>query len=147
MSHDLYSAQEAIENHVRAAIPWDVYTGGIEEAQTLAAVQGKLSPHIVLRFGSAQPYLGDTSFAGARYDGVYSTVDALCISATDKEARQLARDASNVMLGFRPNDNCGELNYDWGGGTFTVISEGSRPQFYIAWASFRFNFNMADVGA
>lgn len=147
MSHDLYSSQETIRAYVDSQIPWKVYTGGIEEAQTLAATGGVLDPHVVLRFGSAQPYLSDSSFAGARYDGVYSTVDALCVGAYDGEARRLSTDVSKVLLGYRPDANCSELSYDWGGGTFTVISEGSRPQFYISWASFRFLFNLSDVGA
>lgn len=147
MSHDLYTTQDDITTYTRSQINWDIYTGGIEEAQTLAATQGVLRPHVVLRFGSAQPYLSDASFGGARYNGVYSTVDALCVAASDTDARKLATRVSEVLLGYRPNENCGELNYDWGGGTFTVISEGSRPQFSIAWASFRFTFNMYDVGA
>jgi hypothetical protein len=146
MSHDLHTSQQNILTHVVASINWDVFSGGIEEAETLANTGGVLRPHIVLRFGSAQPYLGDSSFGGARYDGVYSTVDALCVAAKDDQARALATEATNTLLGFRPDANCGELNYGWGGGTFTVVSEGSRPQFYIAWASFRFNFNMSDVG-
>ena len=147
MTHNLYESQEAIFAYVDAQIPWKVHTGGIEEAETLAASNGVLDPHVVLRFGSAQPYLSDASFGGARYDGVYSTVDALCVGASDSDARRLATQVSDKLLGWRPNANCGELNYGWGGGTFTVISEGSRPQFYIAWSSFRFLFNMADVGA
>lgn len=147
MSQDFYADQQAIEAYARANINWAIYTGGIEEAQTLAATKGVLRPHVVLRFGSAQPYQADQSFGGARYAGVYSTVDALCVGASDHDARELAAEASNVLLGFKPSANTGELNYNWGGGTFTVISEGSRPQFYISWASFRYTSNMADVGS
>jgi hypothetical protein len=50
-------------------------------------------------------------------------------------------------MGYRPDANSSELRRDWGGGTFTVIAEGSRPQFYIAWLSFRFDTNLYDVGA
>lgn len=146
--HDLYSIQEDITEYLKAAQPWDVYTGGIEEAQTLAAVGGVISPHIVLRFGSPQPYLADSSFAGARYDGAYSAVDAMCVGASDSEARRLGSDVANTLLGYLPaGGDAGQLNYDWGGGTFTVISEGSRPQFYISWQSFRFLFNLRDPGA
>lgn len=146
MSLDLFASQQNIKAFAAANINWDIFSGGIEEAETLSNTGGVLRPHIVLRFGSAQPYLGDASFGGARYDGQYSTVDALCVAADDDTARALASEASDVLLGYRPDPNCGELNNGWGGGTFTVVSEGSRPQFYIAWASFRFTFNMADVG-
>jgi hypothetical protein len=124
-----------------------VASGGIEEAQTLAATQGELKPHVVLRFGSPQPYEADKSFGGARYDGAYSAVDVMAVGSTDAEARELGSGIGNLLLGYKPSEDTGELNYDWGGGTFTVISEGSRPQFYINWVSFRFNFNMSNVGA
>ena len=146
MAHDLYAAQQAILAYVDANVAFKVLTGGVPEAENLASTQGELQPHVVLRFGSAQPYLADSSFAGSRFDGAYSAVDAMCVGATDDEARSLGSQVGNLLLGFRPNANCGMLNYDWGGGTFTVISEGSRPQAYINWVSFRFTFNMADVG-
>ena len=144
MAHDLYSIQQAIKAYVVANTGFLVATGGIEEARTLAATQGELKPHVVLRFGSPQPYLADASFAGARYDGAYSAVDVMAVGATDDDARQLGSGIGNILLGYKPSDDTGTLNYDWGGGTFTVISEGSRPQFYINWQSFRFNFNLSD---
>ena len=146
MSHDVYASQQAIVDYAKANINWPIYTGGVEEAQTLAATNGVLKPHIVLRFGSTQPYLADASFGGARYDGAYTTVDALCVAAKDDEARLLASGTTDVLLGFRPDANSSELSYAWGGGTFAVISEGSRPQFTIAWASFRYMTNLYDVG-
>lgn len=147
MALDLFSIQQQIKTFVDDSIAFPVYTGGVEEARTLAATNGILTPHVVLRFGSRQPYLADTSFAGARFDGKYSTVDALCVGESDEDARQLASYVSNILLGYQPGPDASQLNDDWGGGTFTVIAENSRPQFYISWASFRFNFNLSDVGA
>lgn len=140
--HNLFAAQEAIEAHVKATINWGVYTGGIEEAETLSATNGVLEPHVVLRFSSPQPYTRDSSFGGPTYDGVYATVDAMCVAANDRDARELSTEVTQQLLGFQPNPNCGLLNYDFGGGTFTVISEGSRPQFYISWVSFRHTYAM-----
>jgi hypothetical protein len=147
MAHDLYAIQQTIKAYVDSQTGFLVASGGIEEAQTLAATQGELKPHIVLRFGSPQPYEADKSFGGARYDGAYSAVDVMAVGSTDAEARELGSGIGNLLLGYKPSEDTGELNYDWGGGTFTVISEGSRPQFYINWVSFRFNFNMSNVGA
>jgi hypothetical protein len=146
MSFDLYSAQEAITAYLDANLNFSVHTGGIEEAENLTATQGVLKPHVVLRFGSPQPTLADQSFGGARYDGQYSTVDAMCVGAEDRHARQLASKVADVLVGFRANPNVGELKLDWGGGTFTVIAEGSRPQFYISWVSMRFPTNLSSIG-
>lgn len=143
---DLFQTQQDILAQARAVQAFPVYTGGIEEAQTLAATNGELLPHIVLRFGSPQPYLADASFGGPRYDGKYSAVDAMCIGASDTDARRIASAFGDLMEGFKPNGDAGSLSYGWGGGTFTVISESSRPQFYIAWVPFRFNYNLAPVG-
>jgi hypothetical protein len=147
VSFDLFASQEAITAYLDANLNFLVATGGIEEAENLTATQGVIDPHVVLRYGSPQPTQADQSFAGARYDGEYSTVDAMCVGATDTEARGLASKVSKVLMGYRPDANSSELKRDWGGGTFTVIAEGSRPQFYIAWLSFRFDTNLYDVGA
>lgn len=147
MSFDLFSSQEAIKAYLDLNLPFKVASGGIEEAENLTATQGVLDPHVVLRFGSPQPTLADQAFAGARYDGEYATMDAMCVGASDTEARGLASKVSKVLMGYRPDANSSELRRDWGGGTFTVIAEGSRPQFYIAWLSFRFDTNLYDVGS
>lgn len=145
MSLDLFTTQQAIVAYLDANLPFKVVTGGVEEAENLTATQGVLDPHVVLRFGSPQPTLADQSFAGARYDGQYATLDAMCVGASDAEARGLSSKVTNVMLGYRPNANAGELTLDWGGGTFTVIAEGSRPQFLISWVSFRFATNLYGI--
>lgn len=142
MTFNLVDSQVLIKEYLEANLNWDVYTGGIEEAQTLSATQGVLRPHVVLRFGSAQPDLADQSFAGPRYDGQHTTMDALCVAAYDLDARKLSSKVADVLVGYRPDVNSSQLKLDWGGGTFTVISEGSKPQFYIAWVSFRFSTNL-----
>jgi hypothetical protein len=147
VSLDLYTTQQQILAYLDANLAFKVASGGVEEAENLTATQGVLDPHVVLRFGSPQPVVADQSFAGARYDGQYSTVDAMCVGASDAEARGLSSKVTRVLLGYRPNANAGELKLDWGGGTFTVIAEGSRPQFLISWVSFRFATNLYDVGA
>lgn len=144
--NDIFQAQQDIFDKVSAALNWDVFTGGVEEAETLKFTEGVLNPHVILRFSSPQPYLGDMSFGGPRYDGTYSNVDAMCVGANDRDARMLATEVSDVMLGLQPNANCSQLRYDFGGGTFAVISENSRPQFTIAWVSFRFSTNMIVSG-
>lgn len=144
--NDLFAAQEDIYNYLKSQLKFGVYTGGVEEAQTLAATNGVMEPHVILRFSAPQPYLGDMSFGGPRYDGVYSNVDAMCIGANDRDARKLANKVNDILLEFRPNANCTPLRYDFGGGTFAVISEGTRPQFTISWVSFRYNTNMIVTG-
>jgi hypothetical protein len=147
VTFNLVDTQEAIKAYLDTNLAFDVFTGGIEEATNLLATNGVLRPHVVLRFGSAQPRLADQSFGGARYDGQDSTLDAMCVAAYDLHARQLASKVADVLIGYRPDSNSGELKLDWGGGSFTVISEGSRPQFYISWVSIRFPTNLANVGA
>lgn len=138
----LFTVQQTIKAHLTATLNWDVYSGGIEEAQTLSATGGVLRPHVVLRFGSPQPYLADKNFGGPRHDGLYSNVDAMCIAATDDVARELAAVVADILRGFDPGPEAGRLTDDFGGGTFTVVSENSRPQFLIAWVPFRFLYNL-----
>lgn len=144
--NNIFQAQQDIFAYLTANLNWDVYTGGVEEAEQLKATDGVLRPHVILRFSAPQPYLGDLAFGGPRYDGVYNNVDAMCVAANDTDARMLANEVNDILLGYQPNSNCSQLRYDFGGGTFAVISENSRPQFTISWVSFRFNTNMVVEG-
>lgn len=144
--NDLFQAQEDVFNYLKANLNWDVYTGGIAEAETLYATNGENRPHVILRFSAPQPYLSDMSFAGPRYDGVYSNVDAMCVAPNDRDARALANEVNDILLGFQPNSNTSQLRFDFGGGTFSVLSEGARPQSVISWMSYRYNTNMVVNG-
>jgi hypothetical protein len=145
---DLFSIQEEIKTYLAGAIPFHVESGGVPDATTVRQVNGTVEPYVVMRFADSMPSARDTSFGGARYDGLYSYVDCLCVAGgrDDTNARRLGSLVNETLTGFT-TDNIDELGKSFGGGTFYIASENSRPIAWVGIASFRFSLNMTDVGA
>jgi len=145
---DLFSVQQEIVQYAKDNIPWHVETGGIPDAETVRMVNGTLEPYVVLRFTDSMPSSRDKSFGGPEYDGLYGYVDALCIAGgpDDTLARQLGSLVGRKLLGFRAS-NASKLSKNFGGGSFVIPGENSRPRFFIGIVSFRFTTNLEDVGA
>jgi hypothetical protein len=98
---DIFPTQQAIKAALDAEIPWEVVSGGVPTADTIAVrrVEGILNPYVVLRFADIMPAARGKSVAGPLYDEYYSYVDALCVGQTDDEARELASLVNAKLLG------------------------------------------------
>lgn len=143
---DLFSLQQEVKAYFTANVPWFVTSGGVPDAYSLHYNNDVLDPYLVLRFSDGMPTSGDSTFGGARYDGYYSYVDGLCIGATDDEARELAGLVNRLIIG-KKFTNSGEISPIYGGGTFAISLDSQHPLAYIAVTSFRFDYNISDVGA
>lgn len=145
---DLYSVQQEIKAKTVSDIPFFVTTGGVPDAKTVRQVNGVVQPYVVLRFSDSMPTSRDKSFAGPRFDGQYGYVDALCIAGgeDDDAARELGSKVGKTLLGFKPA-NAGALTKAYGGGSFYIAGENSKPLFFVGIVSFRFSTNVEDVGS
>lgn len=142
-----YAVQEDIIAYARAQAPnVTIETGGVPEAEDVVMVDGVIVPYVVLRFSEPMPYQADASFGGPRYDGMYFTFDALCISQSDVYSRDLANYMKNILVGYKPV-NGSAIRLDWGGGAPAYVIEGSKPQTIVSYVSFRTHTNIEDVGA
>lgn len=149
--NDLVTAQNLIRDYIKATLNWPVETGGVPDATTVRQVNGVVDPYVVLRFSDQMPASGDGSFGGARYDGYYSYLDAICVCGPDKDisdgdARALMTRVNRILLGQK-FENTGQLSKAYGGGVFVLPQNNSIPLAYLGICSFRFNVNVEDVGA
>lgn len=145
---DLFSVQQDIIAKVKAEIPFFVTTGGVPDAFSVRQVDGVVEPYVILRFSDSMPSSNDQSFGGPRLGGMYGYVDALCVAGgvDDTLARRLGSDVGRALLGFTPY-NAGAIGKGYGGGSFYIAGENSKPLFWVGIVSFRFTTNSADVGA
>ena len=145
---DLYALQDIVKSYLQTVINWPVDSGSTPEAENLQLVDGLLSPYVVLRFSDGMPVSSrsGTSFGGSVYDEYYTYVDAMCVAATDDEARKLASIVSRFMLG-KKFPNASEVKKSFGGGNFAVPDAQRKPVAFVAITSFRMNYNQTDVGS
>jgi len=145
---DLFSAQQAIAAYLQASIPqFTVETGAIPDGDSLPLEDGRLNPYVILRFTDMMPRSGGGSFMGPTHDEYYSYVDALCLGATDTDARELANLVNSYMIG-KKFANTGALAKQFGGGRYAIFSEANRqPVAFVATTSYRYSVNTDDVGA
>lgn len=145
---DLFSVQQEIKNYLDSQIPFYVTSGGVPDAHTVRQVNGFVEPYVVLRFSDSMPTSNDASFGGPRLSGMYGYVDAICIAGgdDDDDARQLGSIVGSTMLGFTPH-NAGSIGKAYGGGSFYIPGENSKPLFFVGIVSFRFTTNSTDVGS
>lgn len=145
---DLFSVQQEIKAYLESQIPQFVTTGGVPDAYTVRQVDGWVEPYVVLRFSDSMPSSNDRSFGGPTMDGMYGYFDALCIAGgpDDTKARELGSKVGKTMLGYTPY-NAGAIGKGYGGGSFYLGIENSKPIAFVGIVSFRFTTNSADVGA
>ncbi len=145
---DLFSVQQSIKQYLIDEIPqWRVTSGGIPTAESLPFVDGVLEPYVILRFSDMMPQSGGASFGGAKWDEYYSYCDALCLGQTDDDARELVSLVNSKLIGA-PFYNASELGKNYGGGQYAIYSEANRqPVAFIATSTFRYQTNIANVGA
>jgi hypothetical protein len=142
---DLYDIQQDITAYVDGVVNWDVVTGGVPDATNVRYVDGVLEPYVVLRFTEGMPSARGNTFGGPRMDESYAYVDALCVAASDDEARALATFVNSKLLG-RVFDNASALARNFGGGIYAVTSGNRLPEAYVAVTSYKFQYNLAGVG-
>lgn len=143
---DLFSLQQEVKAYLVSVINWPVDSGATPEAENLQLTDGVLQPYVVLRFSDGMPLSGGESFGGSKFDEYYTYVDALCIGATDEDARALANVVNRFMLG-KVFENSTEVKKAYGGGIFAVADAARKPVAFVAVTSFRMNYNQTDVGS
>lgn len=146
MTQDLYVTQNIVMVHLQnetGAVSYDTDYPDIADEPT---ENGVLVPYNVVRSNSPNRQPDGEAVGGARWDEQYSLIDVLSVAASPAEARDLAYGidgVADVLLGFKPDDSTGPMNFT-GGGAIFVAGDGtaSKPRRFIARCSFRFQTNL-----
>lgn len=146
MSQNIYTTQNTIMQHLEAQTGAISYDTDYPDAKDEPTENGVLVPYNVVRSNSINRTPDGEAFGGPRWDEQYTLIDILSVAATADEARDLAYGpdgVQDVLLGFKPDDNTGALNYTGGGQVF-VAGEGTsaKPRRFIARVSFRCQVNL-----
>ena len=128
MIADWFAAQDAIESLLRSAPELskvDIFTGDMPDDHEYTR------PYLVVNFLGTVNILRHQGITGARDDSVNGQFTTASVALSDKDARRLSQIARGVLVGFVPNEACGEVVPTFYAGV-GVISELTTPTRYSA---------------
>lgn len=145
---DIAGTQQEIFDFIEANAPteYQVVEGDVQDAYTIAEMDGIRQPLWVVQFADMLPASGEGSFKGARHGGYYSLFRVYSVASSASVARKANSVMNQLMLGEKFS-NTGEVNKIFGGGSFTLGESSSRPIAYVTIASFQFATNVTGVGS
>lgn len=141
MTMNLYATQQDVLAYLTDQADFAVYDTSLPAViDEPGSDNGYMDGYVVLRFNDAVKIPQKGAVGGARWDEMYTLIDALCVGATPEEAREIAYGtdgAADILTGYTPVD-AGELTRQSGGQVF-VVGDGTAtaPIRYIARVSFR----------
>lgn len=152
MAFTLDLVRADIKRELLARLPHNrVYSGGVPTFADLKYENNVLKPYVVLVNSTLRRWPTGGSYAGARHDPFYVTVDLLSVAGAgggNDPAQAAEAQQSKIideMLGYRP-PHAGELNLAPGvGGTYTVMNEQMKPAAFISPVGFRVSLDVLEV--
>lgn len=141
------TTQESIEAYVKAQFPgYEVYDNDVIDDDFIIKLGGKIKPYIVLNWGGLRNSMTNGSFAGARYDEYYSTVDVAVVGPNSKQSRIALNVILDKLIGWKPTDST-PLAVEGGMDIIGIPNYDGRPNVYLASQRLRYNINTTDVGS
>lgn len=139
---NVFATQKHLFEYLVSEVPWTVVAGEVPDSENVRMVNGVIEPYVVVRFSDILRVGGQGSFGGARLDGYYSLIQTVCIANSMFDSLELASLVNDKMLGYTADENSGMLTKDFGGGSFSIKGDNSRPTFFVSIAAFRFLTNL-----
>ena len=146
MAFDTLSTQETIRAYLATEAGVVVYDTEFPQVKDEPMDNGVPVAYIVMRSNDTIAPATGGSFGGARFGDHYTLLDFLVVAATPDEARELAfgpDGVNDILIGYRPDANSGEMTKRGGGQVFTSgDGTAARPSRYISRCSFRLSVNL-----
>jgi hypothetical protein len=146
MSQDIKVIQDAVMAFLEQETGAPSYDTDYPDAKDEPTENDVLIPYNVVRSNSPNRTPDGEGFGGPRWGEEYTLIDVLSVAASPDEARDLAYAAdgvSDVLLGYKPNDDSGQLTHTGGGMVYVAgDNTASKPRRFIARNSFRLQTNL-----
>lgn len=140
------TTQDSIEAYVKQEFPgYDVYDNDVIDDDFIVKIGNKVKPYIVLNWGGLNGSATGGSFAGARYDEYYSTVDVCVVAPTSKQSRVGLNVIVDKLIGWAPIDST-PLTVSGGMDVIGIPDYDGKPVVYFATQRMRYNINTTSIG-
>lgn len=141
------TTQDSIEAYVRQEFSgYEVYDNDVIDDDFIIKTGNKVKPYIVLNWGGLNGSGTGGSFAGARHDEYYSTVDVSVVAPTSKQSRVALNIIIDKLIGWTPLDST-PLTISGGSDVIGIPDYDGKPVVYFATQRLRYNINTTSIGS
>lgn len=143
---NLITTQDSISAYIKQEfLGYEVYDSDIVDDDFIIKIGGKIKPYIVLQYGGLRNSGTNGSFAGARYDEYYSTIDVAVVAQNSRQARISLNIIIDKLVGWKPLDST-PLAIEGGMDVLGIPNYDGKPNIYLASQRLRYNINTTDIG-
>lgn len=143
---NLITTQDNISAYIKQEFPgYEVYDNDVVDDDFIIKLGGKVKPYIVLQWGGLRNSGTGGSFAGARYDEYYSTVDVAVIAQNSRQARMSLNVIIDKLIGWKPLDST-PMSIEGGMDILGIPNYDGRPNIYLASQRLKYNINTTSIG-
>jgi len=141
---DLVAYQDEITTHIVSAFPnYEVIEDEVFDDESIARLQSKTKPFIVLRWSGMTRNVSNASMAGVRYDEYISDFDIIATAPTPKIARRLLNYFMDALIGHTLSNGY-QLTPTIGQSIFPLTENGASPKLYLGVGTLEFRFSATD---
>jgi hypothetical protein len=142
---NVVAVQDSITAHVKSEFPnYVVYDDVILDDKFILKIDNKAKPYIVLNWGGLKRNFTGASFAGARHDEYYSTVDIAIVAPTPRQARLSSNVITDRMIGWKPQYSS-PMTPSSGTDVWAVENNSGNIHAYVASTRFEYAVNAENV--
>lgn len=140
------TTQDSIEAYIKSEFTgYDVYDSDVVDDDFIVKLGNKVKPYIVLNWGGLNGSPTGGSFAGARHDEYYSTVDVSVVAPNGRQARRSLNVILDKLIGWKPMDST-PLLLTGGMDVLGIPDYNGKPSVYLASQRLKYNINTTDIG-
>jgi hypothetical protein len=144
---NLLTVQDSISAYIKAQFTaYEVHDDIILDNDFVIKQGNKVKPYIVLQYGGLRSSSTGSSFAGARNDEYYSTVDIAVVAPTPRQCKRALNIIIDRVVGWPPTDSS-PMSIDGGMDILGVGNNNGKPTVYLASSRLRYAVNAQNVGA
>lgn len=138
---DLLSYQDEITAHIETTFPnYEIIEDEVLDDESIARLQNKTKPFIVLRWSGLSRNPSNASFAGVRHDEYISDFDIIAIAPSPRIARQLLNYFMDRLIGHKLSNGY-QLTPLLGQAVYPATESGASPKLYMGIGTLEFRFN------
>jgi hypothetical protein len=137
---DLVAYQDEISAHIVSAFPnYEIIEDEVFDDESIARLQSKVKPFIVLRWSGMTRNSANASVAGVRHDEYISDFDIIATAPTPKISRRLLNYFMDALIGHKLSNGY-SLTPTMGQSIFPLTENGSSPKMYLGVGTLEFRF-------
>ncbi len=138
---DLVAYQDEITAHIVAAFPnYEIVEDEVFDDESIARLQSKTKPFIVLRWSGITRNINNASLVGVRADEYISDFDIIATAPMPKIARRLLNYFMDALIGHTLSNGY-QLTPTTGQAIFPLTENGAAPKLYLGVGTLEFRFS------